>query len=308
MTFLDILSRSRIPFHRTGDEVQLCCPFCESQRGEPDTRFCFSINIRKDVGHCWHADCNYKSRHATAAILRQLRIEASCDRAVDAEEILVEEQVTLPNDFQVLTAASTDELDQRAYGYLVQRGITPTQITRRKIGVSYCGRYAYRIIVPVWVHGKLKGIVARDFTGRQKPKYLNSRGDKYLYGFDPEQTTCVLVEGVFKALRIERTGKRAAALLGHSLTPTQLTQLRDSQCRRVILFPDPDKVGRKGVVTIADQLREEWQGEIQVVWPVTVPADEMRLAALAAVTAHPYSWKLQDALLQNKLSFTSPSP
>lgn len=300
MTFLENLSRRRIRFHRShGDanEIQLCCPFCPDYGESADTRFRLSINIANGAGICFN--CGYKSRHVIFALLKKWNIIRDLEEEKPEPAIAVE-PVKLPKDFQLLSKAY-DALDRIALKYLLQRGITQKQIHARGIGVSYCGRYAYRIVMPVWVNETLRGVVARDFTGQQKPKYLNSVGDKYLYGFDPQSESCILVEGIFKALRVElATGLPTAALLGHDLTPIQLKQIQESKCRKITLFPDPDLVGRRGVARIADTLKEEWSGELNIIWPVRTPADEMTLAALQKVTAQPYSWSLCHRLLLNQ--------
>lgn len=296
MTFLDTLSRNRVRYRRSpgSNEVQLCCPFCG------DHEFRFSVNIRSGAGHCWHASCGYKSRYAVFTVLRQLKIAADSLDTEGADAQTPPEPVVLPKDFQLLTRVY-DDLDRKALNYLLRdRKISRSQIKERKIGVSYCGRYAYRVIIPVLVADQLKGIVARDFTGTQKPKYLNSKGEKYLYGFDPTADTCVLAEGVFKSLRLELAGFSSAALLGHDLTDTQFAQLKNSACRKVILFPDPDPVGRRGVANIADKLVDDWSGEVQIIWPVTKPADEMPLVDLRAVTPQPYDWGLAQQILLQK--------
>ena len=140
---------------------------------------------------------------------------------------------------------------------------------------------AYRIIFPVYVGNRLVGLNGRDFTGSRTPKYLLTEGDKYLYRFDPEADTVILSEGVIKALRLARvTTYCSAALLGHALTDVQSEQIRTSKCRHVILYPDPDPAGLRGVCRIADILCARWNGQVSLVWPVPGPADEVPFAVL----------------------------
>jgi DNA primase len=135
--------------------------------------------------------------------------------------------------------------------------------------------------------------VARDFTGEQTPKYLNSPGDKYMWGFQPDVDTVVLAEGIIKAMRIRTaTGQHTATLLGHALASAQRKQLESSKCQHVVLWPDPDRVGRQGVCKIADDLVGSWPGKVSVVWPVSKPADDMTMAEIqdAWKNATPYTW------------------
>lgn len=236
--------------------------------------------------------CDWKSRRAAIPVLRRLSIAATDIDTGDAvpsscaEDVVVE----LPTDLTLLDCP-VDDLDIAARDYIVARGVSPQQLRLMHIGVSYSGRYAYRVVFPVMVQGGLRGIVARDFTGTQEPKYLNSRGPKFLYGFDPEYETCVLSEGAIKSLRIRRavSGCASAALLGHDLTDVQLDQLRDSHVRRVVLYPDPDVPGVRGIVSVAEKLVDT--GLYVLVAPAVVPADEADAYYLERMVAiaEPYS-------------------
>ena len=294
MTFLDALTRARVRYRRAGgDEICLCCPFCQANRGEPDNEFRFNVNIKTGAGHCWHSGCGFKSRNSVFAILRELHVEGAFQ--LDGEQpaqAVPQEPVTLPRDFQPLTRV-VDDLDRTALNYILKRGVTREQIAEHRIGVSYGGRYGYRVVFPVMEGKMLRGIVARDFTGTQTPKYLNSPGDKWFWGFDSEAETVVLAEGIIKALKIRTaTGISAAALLGHALTVPQRQQLDRSQCKHVVLWPDPDRVGRQGVCKIADDLVGSWPGAVSVVWPVAKPADDMTMAEIqdAWKNVTPYTW------------------
>jgi DNA primase len=160
------------------------------------------------------------------------------------------------------------------------------------------GRYAYRIVFPVWYQKHLIGLIGRDFTGHQEPRYLNSKGEKGLYNYASCERV-ILSEGVFKALRIERleTGLGSMALLGRSITDFQITQLKKSGCKEIVLWPDPDKPGRKGVVDIAERLTQE--GFLTgVVWPVYEAADEEPLETMQTTWSRveAYTWKLRQRI------------
>jgi hypothetical protein len=216
---------------------------------------------------------------------------------------------TLPADFQVLTRAY-DDLDYQAQQYLQRRGVTPTQIKQYRIGVSYSGRYAYRILFPIYAEGKLRGVNARDFTGHQQPKYLLSSGEKYLYGFNPKAHTVILSEGVIKALRIAQVASNAcsAALLGHHLTETQLGQLEQSSCQHAIVYPDPERVGYAGAAAVAARLVEHWQKEnaqkkVSVVRFVTTPADDAPLPVIQRLLkqhVEPYNTLTHNQLIRGQ--------
>jgi len=243
--------------------------------------------------------CEWKRRRAILPVLHQLGIIENVSGFDTPEQTAPPPPIKLPRDFVTLVRVR-DDLDRIAKKYLLDRGVTDKQIRENRIGVSYSGRYAYRIVFPVYVKKALKGIVARDFTGYRQPKYLNSPGEKFLYRFDPTAEACVLSEGVLKALRIQQVfSGNSAALLGHDLTSNQMHQIRDSRCKQIILYPDTDLVGRRGVITVAEKLIETWKGEVKVVCNVTVPADEDPLNSLAEhiKNALPYSWGTRQRLL-----------
>lgn len=282
MTFQEALARRHVPYRQGNSDrakISINCPFC-AERGKPtDTKFRLCIHAVQGWARCVH--CGWKWRSGAVSIVL-LRLGANTEevRGFAAPEARQEIPIALPADFQLLTQV-TDSLDRIARCYLLDRGITPSQIADYWIGVSYAGRYAYRIIFPVNYQNKLVGINARDFIGHREPKYLNSPGAKYLFGFDPKAKTCVLSEGVFKALRIAQAlAFNSCALLGHNLTDVQLQQLQQSACRRVVLYPDADTVGRRGMASVADRLREHWSGRVDAVWDNKLPADEEAITVI----------------------------
>lgn len=299
MTFQDVLIRRGIRYRISGEKLHINCPFC-ILRGKPqDTKQRLCIHIKKQWSRCMH--CDWKHKYAVSAILKQLGIVAdNIEISVEAKQEEKAEVVTLPEDFQHLVK-TTDDFDKQARRYLLGRGITKEQIRENNIGVSYVGRYAYRVVFPIYMDGVLSGINSRDFTGRLKPKYMTSRGIKCLYNFDPNAETTIFSEGVFKALRIAQVTKHgSAALLGHDLTDVQLGQIQQSHCKHVILYPDIDRVGKLGALKIADKLCENWQGRVSFIWPVLIPADEQPLEDLRNDLQHnriPYSGLTRPKLL-----------
>ncbi len=293
----DVLSHRGIRFRVSQDgRVHLNCPFCIERGKETDTKQRLCIHSREYWGKC--VRCDWKARRAVTLVLSRLGITDAVN-GFSLPDVKTAELVKLPDDFQVLTK-TYDELDRQALDYLLKRGITREQIEANKIGVSYSGRYAYRILFPVFIKKRLVSINARQFMSDKEPKYLNSRGEKYLYDFDPSSATTILSEGVFKALRIDRvTSESSAALLGHSLSETQFKQILDSKCNHLIFYPDLDYAGRLGFVKMANQLTDSpWQGHISIIWPVTQPADEAPLEDLRTLlkTPVPYSWKISQTL------------
>jgi len=144
MTFEQSLLKRHIPYRISGDrlKVSVCCPFCPGG----DNKFRLAIHVKLGWGKCLH--CNWTRRQGVFAVLRQFGITEAVE-GFDKYEAAPEERVELPTDFQTLTHA-TDDLDRQALQYILKRGITKEQIRDYRIGVSYTGRYAYRIVFPLY--------------------------------------------------------------------------------------------------------------------------------------------------------------
>jgi hypothetical protein len=300
VTLADTLARRGIKFRQSGDKISVCCPWCPS-RGKPvDTKFRCCVHVKEGWGKCLH--CGWSRRTAIVAVLKQLGIN---DAVTGCTSLVTEPKqapVVLPSDFTLLHDA-TDERDLVARDYILNRGVTEEQLIRYGIGVSYERPWQYRVVFPVFTDNVLRCINGRDFTGRSKAKYLLSRGDKWLAYLDPGTASCVLSEGVIKALRIETaTGACSAALLGHDLTDIQLAQIQRSKCRSITLWPDADLVGRRGFIKIADKLAEHWHGDVRMVWPVPGPADDVPLRDICAALAFamPYTARIRHRMLLEK--------
>ena len=296
MTLVEILELRGVPYRRhsvRSDEICLCCPFCTSRGETPDRRFRLGINIAHGMGHCFN--CGWRSQNAVQRLLEYLGVKDQyCQSPGNGAGPNGSCSVCLPVGFSIVGTVG-DELDQLALQYLLKRGISRQQIVRYKVGATFVGNYAYRVVFPLWYNGKLQGFVARDIAGRE-PRYL-SGGRKALFNPRPSETL-ILAEGVFKALRIERALDHAAsATLGKELTDYQLEQLQALGVGHVVLWPDPDKAGRQGCIRTAELLRANGF-DVSVVWPVSKPADEVSLDEIRqSYRVRPYNWQMQAKLM-----------
>lgn len=259
MNLREALRARRIPYRDgRGDELSLCCPFCT------DSRFRLGVNTRTGQANCFN--CNWKRRKGAVQLLAK-KLEMGEISGPTEEKKTVVEKVTLPKDFTLLWDVKDDSFMwyRKALDYLVlERRLLLEQIKEKKIGISLTGRYAYRIIFPVYMN-RLVGLVTRDFTGTQKRPYLNSPGEKGLYNIPPIKNrgnTLVITEGVFDCLSVERAFRGyprhpdTCALLGRALTEVQENQLRGYT--QIILWPDNDRPGIQGMCRIAEQLKNRY--------------------------------------------------
>jgi DNA primase len=115
---------------------------------------------------------------------------------------------------------------------------------------------------PVWLIGRT---LAEDQGGTdESTKYLGLPGSKPLLGCEESRTspTACAVEGVFDRLALCQWGCPALALLGTSIRPDQVDQLRTF--KRVYLVLDNDNAGVEGTLVLQQEL-----GPIAV--PVALP-------------------------------------
>lgn len=299
---MSVLVHRGVPFKRSqskNTELILRCMFCPD--AGLDARFTLCVNIVNGAGICHH--CNWRSRHATYYILRHAGVLTEIDGGYE-EETPTPAAPTLPKDFICLSRVF-DDLDKAALAYVLGRGITVRQIKSNRIGVSFSGRTAYRIVFPVWHNKLLSGFVARDFTEKQTPKYLNSPGQKSLYNLPQHSPDVVLSEGIFKALRIAQVVPAhisSSTTLGRSITDIQLEQLRECACESVTVWPDPDEPGIKGAVDIADRLTDAGFAA-SVVWQSkgahSIYADEADAASISGFwkMRQPFCWTLRQKML-----------
>jgi hypothetical protein len=246
------------------EEINICCPFCLESGTTQDTRFRLGINVNGERAGCFN--CGWRSRNGTMEkILRALGVDYvkrldSVRREIRKKKKI---KVQLPEDFQLIRVSGRRSYwHEFAYKYLKGRKLTDEQIIDRKIGFSMVGPLRYRIIIPVFYNGKLKGMVGRAFVKDLEPPYLNSIGEKVLYlaGGTGDGTTATLAEGSFDSLRIAEAAKKWPevdnySVLGTSLTTLQLKQLE--RYSRVISWFDPDDAGVKAT----NKLGRLWVGK-----------------------------------------------
>lgn len=278
MTITEQLRRRGILFRLCGQELNVCCPFCSEHGETADTRYRLGINLQSNLGHCFN--CGWSSRYALQAYTKRIRVDGvSVPAGVGPS---VAPQIQLPADYHCLTTIR-DELDQLAVVYLEKRMVSARQIRVFQIGVSFSGRYAWRIVFPLRWRKELRGFLARDFSGRQQAKYLNETGMvRSVFGLPDQAEEVVLFEGAFKALRAGRVlPVPCCAVLGNRITDGQVDQLQESGVRGVYYWPDPDGPGSRGARQSMMTLQKRGI-RVQLVWP-SVYADEVGLPEIKKV-------------------------
>ena len=271
MTLFDVLSLKGIDVRSVKNkpnEIKICCPFCD------DNRFRLGINTLLNKGHCFN--CDWSSSKAIQSLLWALRITATVDLKTKTQAVpIAPEPTKLPDDFTPFFSFSlecaihpehafvwnehedlADDLVRHAFDALRSRNVTNKQIDNHRLGTSFSGRYAYRVIFPINDSFGLLGFTAWDYTRQARIKYLHSDGPKFIYGLRGKHRSVILTEGVFDALAVERVfGNEydCGALLGHTISPEAAISLLCAY-DRVVLWLDPDKAGVDGVASVGNVL------------------------------------------------------
>jgi len=238
-----------------GDEIIVNCPICY------DVKKHLYINVAKKVVHCFK--CGYSA--TVKRFLRENNLLAKSPENFDILDVLdggfvslvkkesEQKNVFFPEFMNFLDFEDASWLGRIAIRYLESRGVTVEQMKRHKIGYCYSGKYAGRIIVPVFMFGKLVYWIARTIehpTVRfQVTKYLDRKvlnppvpKKNILFNYDTAKLSdeVVICEGVFDAFAVESIGKCAVALLGKEMTDEQAMLLTTLNCERITVYLDAD--------------------------------------------------------------------
>jgi len=142
--------------------------------------------------------------------------------------------IQLPPTFYPLTPS-----DSEAWNYLKKRGLSDDLIPKLNL---YHWKVARRVVFVVRLDGKIYGTMARDYTGKQDKKVLNSIGNFrsftiWNYDTAKESEELVIAEGVFSAIKAGGI-TRCIALFGKVATPGQIELIKKVKAKKVYICLD----------------------------------------------------------------------
>jgi len=218
------------------------CPFCHHHNPK------LAINLNKGAWHCWV--CNSSGRRLLS-LFRKL--DCSREQIAELGKILQEEiplvqsdtvitNLSLPKEYHPLYEPINRIDYKHALKYVVDRGITASDILRYRIGYCADGPYQHRIIVPSYdANNKLNYFIGRSFY-ENGMKYKNPPVSKNIVMFENSinwNYPIILCEGVYDAIAIKRN---AIPLLGKQI-PTQLMQrIVEHDVKDIYLALDADAI------------------------------------------------------------------
>ncbi len=270
------------------------CPYCGNPRRN------FQINIVSHVFHCW--SCNRGGHLGTFFHDFNLDYSLLPERGERKESFQVEKErkeavMALPEEADDILS-SIGCFAKQALDYLkIDRGLTERDIF--KYGIKYCyhGEYAGRVIVPLYESGDLVYFIARSYGYGVKP-YLNPEMKRkdilpILWGDDPAEL--VIVEGVFDAIAVHKTGRTVLPMIGKALSKEQIARLVDMNFSKLIVMTDADaysdgillakRLAKEELIVECARLPEEDADEISTEELVTILRTAKKPSMVDFVTA-----------------------
>lgn len=243
------LQKYNIPYKvsGSGSEVMTNCLFHEDEKGK------LYISTDKGIFQCWVCHESGTFRDLVRQVAKNRKKEISTkdfEGGVDLQPkpviLTEEEKIPWPESYQPLYN-DIGEISHEAKDYVLRRGITESQIYYYRLGYCLSGRYWGRIIIPTFNDKEeLVTFVARDYTGKLKPKVLTPPSKPGTHGikdyvFNLHRAAplkhLLIGEGVFDAVSL---GERGIALFGKTATNIQLAKIINKKPQRITICLDPD--------------------------------------------------------------------
>lgn len=241
---------------QSGDSVQICCPFHKfgtERRPSMGVLANNKGNIRAGTAHCF--TCGKKSNLISIinycfgkpeinAFGRRWLFQNFAAISIHERELQLDLERSKPAKQEKYV--SEKELDSYRYyhDYMIKRKLTKEIVEKFDVGFD-----SKTNCLTFPVRDKTGGTL---FIARRsvKEKYFNyPKGvEKPLYGVyelgKNKYTSIIVCESIINALTCWIYGMPAVALNGAQFSKKQLKQLRELNCRNIILGLDPDEAGR----------------------------------------------------------------
>ena len=223
------------------DQITVNCPFCIKRGHSPDTRYKLSINIQKQIYHCYRCD----ARGNLSILFPQLEVRR-IEPIISAESAEIKPLESFP-EYQSLKLLAYP-WDELVYTFLHDKNFDP--VTLVPYDVTFTENYVKggfsfgpRLLFPIFQGLKYKGFQARTIYKNTDPKYIGASGmlkGELLYNYDvafSQKNMLVITEGFFDCLKV---GDKAVATLGKNITQKQLRLIQLGSFDKVVVFLDRD--------------------------------------------------------------------
>ena len=276
----DLLNEIGVKFvtsgkHSSSGWLNLSCPFCSGKRGD-------HLGYNKSSGyfHCWR--CGWHSNLETISKLGGLTFKETKEILKDFNGPYVprKERSRKINANALDLPRGAGALKKRHKIYLHKRRLEPEEVANHwgVLATSSTPKLPWRLIFPITFNHKIVSYQTRDITGLANISYKACPRDKEViphqdicYGLDQALNECILVEGIFDALRF---GRGAVATFGISIRKNQLLILAERFKKVFIMFDNEP---------LAQKIAEETCGKLNMMgvesyiieweWDVKDPGD-----------------------------------
>jgi hypothetical protein len=255
--FIRLCSEQGIQYRTEGTKhnrpgwVQTYCPFC-GHRG----KWFLGYHLETGAVNCWHC-----GKHRLVDVVR-LSLQCNKEKALTiirkyetGRKARKEIQIRVSSNLAPVVLrlpGGCGPMLPRHRKYLAGRKFDPEDValTWGLLGTGPVGEYRNRIIIPIFLEGKMVSYQGRDITGKSDLKYKACAMENEvvhhkhtLYGIDlVPGDTAVIVEGAADAWRL---GPGAVATFGTGFTIPQLNLFCRKFTRAFLLFdPEPSAQDR----------------------------------------------------------------
>jgi DNA primase len=258
MNIKQFLNENGIDYSTGGKNVSkgwigVRCPFCD------DTSDHFGIRLKDFRTRCWKCGLHSFPKYLVEVLGLSWREAKETIQDLDDAP---DEPVRYPNQGRiVLPRECTDEFPKIHLKYLKNRGFNPRKLIR-KYNLKACyttGKYAYRIIIPIYDNGRLITWTSRDVTGKQSRYRAASIEEsavdpsEAIYNFDnvKEYHDAFLVEG---PTDVWKMGDGSFCFMGVKYSQKRFARIIEKNIRNLFIFYDQDRTGNSNARQIAKLL------------------------------------------------------
>lgn len=259
MDIINFLKDNKVQYWTSGKNISsgyigIRCLFCDDRSNH------LGIRLSDLRATCWKC-----GSHTIASIIQKITkhsyydskaIADSLDRHKALEQkVITAEKLIFPPYF-----ASEPAVVHRKY--LESRGFNTRQLTE-DYKLRYCyqlSKYCYRIIIPIFLGGKLVSFTSRDITGTARAKYIAASAKEaiidpanLIFNLDSVEKNkdAFLVEGPFDVFKI---GDSTFCFLGIKANDFRIRQIALANIRKLNIFFDNDEAGKNAAKYIASTL------------------------------------------------------
>lgn len=236
--------------------INVNCPYC----GSKSTSMHLGFNISNDYCNCWKCGSHnirdalsklfYLNKDAVDNLISEYTDNTSVIYRLNNKRLPKAVKIELPN----------NNFTPREKRYLLSRDFSPRYLNQKYgvVGGGIVGKWKHRIIIPIFVGGKLVSWTARSVLDKEQldelkiPRYKNLSIEKsvinpkdVLFNIDNcLSNKIVLTEGAFDVFRL---GDSFACVLGSSLTENQVKEIRRRYDKVYIMFDNEKEAQDKAV-------------------------------------------------------------